>query len=428
MSLQEVLAELRAADPARRKAALVRLVRTRDERAVPFLEKVIEHDPNAELRYLARKGIQALRGGAAREGPAPAAVRKAPEATLAERNPARLSQALASDRPRDRLKAVRLIRLDQVRDLVPQLAQQLARETEAPIQATLIEALGQLGDERVLMVLVPWLRHQDPRLRANCVEAIGQLDSEVGLAYLIPHLRDPDNRARANAVLALRRSGRVNVFRTLEDMLRSGSPSMQDSATFCLGRLGLAPRVFDLLEVAMESRFPVTRNQARSVLARLAERGSGRAESVLDRVGREPEAEEVEDLIEAAEILAPPEPEEALRDPEAEAARILRDLRGLGQVAGDIPGGEPDGSVAAALASLKGLTEHGEGDVERRSREVAARLASLGELVTEPVETPEQRADRVQQRLAALPREGGEFVDPAVLEEARLFNALQALG
>ena len=340
MSLQEVLQQLRDPDPARRKAALVRLVRTRDERAVPFLEKVIEHDPTAELRYLARKGIQSLRGPQ-ESGAGPAPARRTPQASLAERNPARLAQALAAGQPRERLKAVRLIRLDRITDLVPQLAQQLQKETEAPIQATLLEALGQLGGEGVLPVLVPWLRHKDPRLRANCIESIGQLDSEVGLAYLIPHLRDPDNRARANAVLALRRSGRVNVFRTLEDMLRSGSPSMQDSATFCLGRLGMSPRVFDLLEIALQSRFPVTRNQARSVLERLAERGSSRAEQLLERVGREKEPEAVEDLIEAAEIPAEPDPAEEFPDPEVRAARILQGLQGLGSPTAPWPPGWP---------------------------------------------------------------------------------------
>lgn len=323
---------------------------------------------------------------------------------------------------------MRLIQLDRVVQLIPHLGKQLAKEAEAPIQATLIEALGQLGDERVLPMLVPWLRHRDPRLRANCIEAIGNLDSEVGLAYLIPHLRDPDNRSRANAVLSLRRSGRVNVYRTLEDMLRSGSPSMQDSATFCLGRLGMTPQVFDLLEVALESRFPVTRNQARAVLGRLAERGSSRAESVLERVGREPESEQVEDLIEAAEVVATPDPKEEFPDPEARAASILQGLQGLGQVAGELPPDEPDGSVAAALARLKGLDDPGEGDGERRAREVTAALSKLGAVEAAPVETHEQRAERLAQRLAALPKESGEYVDPSSLEEARLLNALRALG
>ena len=50
------------------------------------------------------------------------------------------------------------------------------------------------------------------------------------------------------------------------------------------------------------------------------------------------------------------------------------------------------------------------------------------EVAVEPVETPESRAEALQARLAALPKEGGAFVDPAALEEARLLNALSALG
>ena len=114
--------------------------------------------------------------------------------------------------------------------------------------------------------------------------------------------------------------------------------------------------------------------------------------------------------------------------PEVRAARILQGLQGLGSVDDELPTDEPDGSVAARLASLKDLRDPGEGDVERRSREIAARLSGLAQVAVEPVETPVSRAEALQARLAALPKEGGAFVDPAALEEARLLNALSALG
>ena len=68
------------------------------------------------------------------------------------------------------------------------------------------------------------------------------------------------------------------------------------------------------------------------------------------------------------------------------------------------------------------------GDLEVIAREVVERLSRITADPGAPAASPEARAEAVHLRLAALPKEAEEFVDPAALEEARLFNALRALG
>lgn len=432
MSLQQVVAALRSPDPAQRKDAVVRLARTRDPRAAPYLRQVVDEDPSAELRYLARKGLQFLQQGDA-GAPAAPPPRQAMQATADERQPAVLRRNLASEDREVRLKAIRLCSLDRTEGMAPALAMRLRAEQDSGVLATAIEALGNLRDPRVVPHLVPWLKHADTRLRANTVEALGKMETDLALTYLIPHLRDPDNRCRANAVLALRRSGRVNVYKTLETMLASPSASMQDSATFCLGQMGLGTEVFRLLAQAMQSAFTVTRNQARAVLRRLSERGSPRADEVLRRFGAGDEQDAVEDLLER--VVAPEEPaEEVFVSPEARAAGILANLQ---QISGDAsldqakPGRDRPGEVLERLQGLRGLSEAGPPEPARRADQVLAQLRDLGRVAGEAPAVqrpPGERDAAVVADLRALASLGETWEDRREVRQAQLLNALRSLG
>lgn len=483
MSLQEVLRDLEAPDPARRKGALVRLVRSRDSRATPYLERMARADPSAGLRYLARKGLGYLDPPRARAGTGAVAVGSAANAG---RDPARgpgaaaasdpgggrdagaglpagpapadaaaIRRGLASDDPAVRIRAVRAARdsgdLARIALVVPLLS----RDPDVAVISTILEALGHLGDPRLVRHLAPFLKHRDPRLRANCIEAMGRLDSDEARAYLVPHLRDPDNRARGNAVLALRRGGRVNIYRTLEGMITSPEPAMQDSAAFCLGRLGASSEAFRLLGLAAESRYVSTRNQVRGVLRRWVARGVARAEGALERLGPEDEAEDIAALLEqapapaaasAAPRLSPAERAAAVRrrldalaagprGPEAPGPEAPRPEGESGARAASLPdaGGDSGGEVLRRLTDLSGVTEVGEGELERRSREITARLAGLtraSDAAEGPGAAPDPGDDGggVLGRLAALGEIAAAAAAPRPDPAAARLEALRALS
>lgn len=457
MSLADVLSGLRADEPGVRQAALVRLARSKDARAIPYLRRAAEEEPVAELRYLARKGIQFIEEAtgtrpAPRPASPPAAARvggpAAPEVGPgAGSGPgpgpqlvAALVPRLADPDPRARLQAAREAANSGQVDLVAPLRAALAKEAEGFVAATLLDALRQLADPGILEVARPWLAHADPRVRANAIEAVASSPEETALHYLVPHLRDPDNRCRGNAVLALKRFGRVNVFSTLETMLASDSASMQDSATFCLGRMGQGPEVYRLLMLAMQSPFVVTRNQARSVLRILAGRGGERAGEILRRFGEADEAAAVEDLFRKAAVRPEAAPER-WESPEEEAARIRRGLAELSTATQesheDLRRTRADVLRASLEAAQRGDLRVSDADPAReRSERLVAGLAALSGLGHAPGagagsgSRHQDRARDVAERLAGL-RAGGDpddaGADPRADRSARLFAALSDL-
>ncbi len=292
----------KGSEPERMKAVAV-LAKSCDRRAIPYLEQAATHDPSASVRYYARKGIQyILSRTRSAVGGASAAGRSAEEE--APFDPEKALLCLSSPDQWERLKGIRQIMRAGAGEFVDDLVALLKVENNVQVTAALVMAIGKLGDESVTRDLIPFLKHEDPRVRANTIEALDMIGDDSAFVYLIPYLRDEDNRCRANAVLALRRYGRVNVYRTIESMLESDEVWMQDSATYALGRLGNAAEVLRLLEKALSSRYSVVRNQARKVLQRLVARGNERAERLLEKYGSAEEADSEEELFDNVDEIA----------------------------------------------------------------------------------------------------------------------------
>lgn len=386
VNIKTILACLDAPDPNVRVRAVVFLAKSQDRRAVAFLEKAASEDESPQVRYYARKGIAHLMavtaGPATGAAPKPAAPAPGPDITALA--PAQVEQNLASADQWTRLQTVRAIERFAAREYVPLLIRRLGVEDNRQVLSALLLAAGKVGGEEGGAAILPFLKHEDARVRANAIEAVDALGDEAFLVHLIPFLRDPDNRCRANAVLALRRYGRVNVFKTLEDMLRAPEVWMQDSATFVLGRMGSGPKVFELLQTALESDFLVVRSQARGVLERMAERGVERAASLLERLGEKEQGNPEEQLFERLERLS--------AGAEAASAASVSSSSSSPRRTGP-PGKDP----AAALAALAALSSGGG---------LTAAASSAPAVAAAPAATPaarrERRGDEVFQALRAL--------------------------
>lgn len=433
MGLQTVLAQLAHPEPSQRREALVRLAKTKDPRALPYLFSVADGDPSPDLRYLARKGIQFIQANAPKkEGQG---TRGNVRASLSERNPANLVQNLAHEDPRVRARAVRLTSLDRHQTLIPHLLRRLREEEDPRILGSVLEALGVLGDGRICRQLIPFLKAPDARVRANAIEAVGRLEHEVGLAYLVSHLRDPDNRCRANAIMALRHSGRVNVFRSLENMIRIDNPSMQDSATFCLGQMGQGNEVFRLLELAAESKYRVTRNQTRKVLEKLEERKVPRATVLLDRLGRSFETGAEEEVLDHFPITEAETDaaDETWIDPAQRAQSILEALQGIQRSQEPY---QPDESRAEKIREnldhVEAVAVAPEGPLPAdlfRSRLETLKLKIGEEEWTDIQGMQEEISERLRRSLEELRAEGsGDFQDPREMRQVELRNALAELS
>jgi HEAT repeat protein len=273
-----------------RTKAVVALVKSNDKRALPFLEKSASEDVSPKVRYYARKGIGYLSQKTTPQGGAPAEAsqrRTPPPVNSALIAPDVIDSNLSSEDQWTRLQTIRAIEHFQASSYIPNLIVCLATEENRQVTSALLLAIGKIGGPLAIDAIVPFLESDDSRIRANAIEAIDASGDNDALIHLIPYLRDEDNRCRANAVLALKKYGPVNVFKTLEGMILSEEVWMQDSATFVLGRMGAGNKTFELLQLALSSKFLVVRQQAKGVLQTLADRGVDRAHSILDRLSQE---------------------------------------------------------------------------------------------------------------------------------------------
>jgi len=307
MNIKTVLEWLNSPNDDLRTKAIVTLVKSGDERALPFLEQAASQDNSAQVRYYARKGIGLLSKKTSsgdepkekprRKGPPPANPELIAEGSI--------DANLTSDDQWVRLQTIRAVEQFEAEKFIPNLIVRLSIEDNRQVVSALLLAIGKTGGPLAIDAIVPFLESEDSRIRANAIEAIDASGDDDALIHLIPYLRDKDNRCRANAVLALKKYGPVNVFKTLEGMLKAEEVWMQDSATFVLGRMGAGNKTFELLQLALSSKFLVVRKQAKTVLQTLADRGIERATSILDRLDKgTQQGNSEEDLFARLERLA----------------------------------------------------------------------------------------------------------------------------
>ncbi|MBF0502338.1 MAG: HEAT repeat domain-containing protein [Candidatus Riflebacteria bacterium] len=137
----------------------------------------------------------------------------------------------------------------------------LESETDTFKISYLAKRLTRISHPKIPPAMQKLLSHPDPRVVANALEGLTacnvpeMLDTFRGLAH------SQDNRIRANAVRALARYEANTAEAHIEEMLRSNSVALQDSAVFLIGVLRPS-RMEMLLDIALESRFTAIRLRA----------------------------------------------------------------------------------------------------------------------------------------------------------------------
>jgi len=171
----------------------------------------------------------------------------------------------------------------QVRDprLEPFLAAWLARETDANVRAEQIFALGQIGDPAAIPVLQDQLTADEPLLRARAAGALAKLGDDSVVIALLPLLDDPDAGVRGAGLLAMARlrGRRAAPEEPLPPVL---SAHLRDDAARLLDDSDEGVRwraAYALAEIDLPERFPLLAGASESDedLVRLfAIRGLGR--------------------------------------------------------------------------------------------------------------------------------------------------------
>jgi HEAT repeat protein len=147
------------------------------------------------------------------------------------------------------------------------LAQHLETETEPHVRATLVKAMGLIGDETITPTLALYLDDQDSRVRANCVEALTQLKiSHVRLREAISKLvNDPSNRVRANVAMSLLATGEDKGREILKEMIASKDEFMRASAAYAFGETGQAEDRPAIVQLLGDPSWMVRRNAVKAL-------------------------------------------------------------------------------------------------------------------------------------------------------------------
>jgi len=222
--VRELLHDLASTDEATRRHALVVLGRhpvTADTLAA--VERMTDGEPSDELRYLARKYLDR-----SRSGPVP-----------------------GDDDRRAKIADVKATVAAGDRSSLPRLVERLQGERDPWVVATLVKAVGALGDRSHVRLLQEYLHHDDARVVANTIEALEAVGADVVLPLLSPLLAAEDNRVRANAITALIHHDEAAAVDVVERMARSDKRWMRDSALYSLRRFDgrrAEPIVLGMLE------------------------------------------------------------------------------------------------------------------------------------------------------------------------------------
>lgn len=233
MSEMSLPPELQSPDPAtRRKALLALAARPPSHELLDTFLQVARGDGDMGLRVLARQLFQESR---ANLGDAEV------EAQLVDDRSGEfrvdgLAQVLERDgETSTKLDAIRKAVEDQRQGALPVFRQRITEETDPWIVASLLKAIGSLGDSQDIHLIQPYLKNDDLRIQANSIEALELIGDELSFSLVAPMLKSRDARIRANAIKCLVRFDPDEAIATLERLAFSDEVGDRESAVYCLG-------------------------------------------------------------------------------------------------------------------------------------------------------------------------------------------------
>ncbi len=238
--------ELRAAEPSRRRNALIELAAQPDTSMQEAIERsLVDHDPT--VRGAAIRAYRLIAGASAGK---------------------RIITMLQDDHPLVRAQAAAELEVLAVPDSLSFLLLSL-NDRDHTVRSAVIEALGSLGDRQAVEPVIKRLRDRDAGVRRSAADALGRLGDRRAAPGLRRALRRDRNLiVRRRAVIALRRLGDPSAVDALIRALRDRDAKVRDEAAVAIEELSDVSTVPVLLE-ALEHRHAVVRYTATKAIAKI---------------------------------------------------------------------------------------------------------------------------------------------------------------
>ncbi|MGD1714324.1 HEAT repeat domain-containing protein, partial [Dapis sp. BLCC M172] len=128
----------------------------------------------------------------------------------------------------------------------------LLKDSNSNLVGSTAEALGTIGSETAIPILIPLLEHSTSyEVRRSAAKAIGTIGSETAIPILIPFLEHSNSYVREKAVEVLGTIGSETVIPRLIPLLEDSDKDVREKAVEVLGTIGsetVIPRLIPLLE------------------------------------------------------------------------------------------------------------------------------------------------------------------------------------
>ena len=147
------------------------------------------------------------------------------------------------------------------------------------VRASVVSALGDFGEPRVVPFLARHLEHRDSRVRANALTALRRVFQSLGrveetiIQKMMVCLEDAEHRVRADAIFNLWELGRIESLDCIERMLKDDRHEARASGAWLCGRLKLL-QIKDSLQLLL--RDPEWNVRKTAAVALIAFGDSGR--------------------------------------------------------------------------------------------------------------------------------------------------------
>lgn len=241
--VSELEFDLSSSDLGTRRHALVTLSnQTRSRRIFEIFQKAMTSDPHPELQYLARRFYNEWRSSF-EEKPEEAVPDVFADGDLDEQA---ARQSFVGKSRKLKLDVAKQIAERRDKRALPVVLQALAKEDDPFVQASLVKALGAVGDASHITALQGYLKSPDSRVRANTVEALEMIGDDLIFPVLVPMLQDPDNRVKGNTIKALMSYDEEAARDLIRMLARSSKEGRRDSACHCLS-VASAPWVEEIV-------------------------------------------------------------------------------------------------------------------------------------------------------------------------------------
>jgi HEAT repeat protein len=212
-----------------RRKALIGLVEAGSISVIPYLENVAREDSDAELQFLAKKGLSLLKAKLE------FAELRTPEkqgqgSDRATTNLSALTDHLANQSPEMRARVIKAAVATRDPQILTILIPHLETETDDTVKGLILLAIAILSKGKYISVISKYLKNSTAELRSATIEALGATSAPLAYPFLVEGMNDKNNDVRSKAFAFLIRLGKGNILKLLDTMLSSEKEWMNVSA------------------------------------------------------------------------------------------------------------------------------------------------------------------------------------------------------